>query len=855
MSVTNTETVPLKSDHHITWRQVSVGQGGSCKALAYHPFDPDIMICSNDMGGSFRTTDAGSTWTSICSSDGDFYQPRQFEECVFSRKNPDIAYIAAGVRGLHRSCDAGNSWKLQKNSIEHGIVSSAIGIDPDDPETIYVGTGNKWVDTLSYLSDLRRVPGGVFFSTDGGTTFEKRSNGIHPKAVVRKIIIDPFWGSKECRRVFAATSHGLYRSEDSGESWKELTASLPHGRCMDLAISFSKQAESYVLFLVLRTLLEGDRRTGSLKGGIFRSDDQGDSWTEINNNLYLDFTALPYNEISSSIIKNVKEYAFKLEMRRTYEEEDQRHYEQYGRYRETRERMIFVPDDNEEYKNSEEVQDGGLFPFHANVLQNFVKVMPVPDNPEVIYLCVNHAQCSCMPYGMWKSTNGGERWEFITRKMDGWNDPLWQGADIATETKENMNVCPLWEWIYTDFRQQMANLGPVGDFSVRCSACYDETKLAFSTVRAVYLTRDGGESWDDPSTVALGDGTFRGAGNSNVTLTGITMHPTKADSIYLLGNDEPIWLTEDSGETLRNFGEFGNCTALEFSPRDPAVFYASRTRGFNHIGHILRYESSANKSGATYTVLARPFKTACISGIQIWDSEESIFVSGVSYARDFKNYCFGAAGAGVAFSEDGGISFTSVNIGLPDGLNVAALATGGALYAAVRLMQSGDMRSPGGLYRLEKNGMRWRCVTPPEVENVFSVATHPLDPDFLVLSNCVASAQYDAGGVYQSRDAGKTWQLILNAPYCVCAAVHPENPEVIVAVVEACNRMNYAHSEFDKTKNSGVFMTLDGGESWTKENSGLDLLWIKDIKFHPLKHDEVWCASYGTGAYCGKLRT
>ena len=199
---------------------------------------------------------------------------------------------------------------------------------------------------------------------------------------------------------------------------------------------------------------------------------------------------------------------------------------------------------------------------------------------------------------------------------------------------------------------------------MRCAACFDETQLAFSTVRAVYVTRNGGESWDDPSTVTLDDGTFRGTGNSNVTLTGVVMHPEKTDSIYLLGNDEPIWLTEDAGKTLRTFAEFGNCTALEFSPRDPNVFYASRTRGFNHVGHLLKYERSEDSRKTPYTVLARPFENADVSGIQIRGDENTLFVSGVSSARDFKNYLFRDLGGGVAFSADGGISFASVNAGL-----------------------------------------------------------------------------------------------------------------------------------------------------------------------------------------------
>ena len=130
----------------------------------------------------------------------------------------DIIYAGFALGGVFKTENAGQSWK----PIFDDQVFSAIGdiaIDPNDSNTIYVGTGDPNISGFPSIGD------GVYKSEDAGDTWTHI--GLTEQRIISEIIVDP----RNSDRIFAATmglpfernnERGLYRSDDQGNTWKQV---------------------------------------------------------------------------------------------------------------------------------------------------------------------------------------------------------------------------------------------------------------------------------------------------------------------------------------------------------------------------------------------------------------------------------------------------------------------------------------------------------------------------------------------------------------------------------------------------------------------------------------------------------
>ena len=111
----------------------------------------------------------------------------------------------ANARGLYESTDGGRSWQRLTGAPDTDV--DAIALDPQNPETVYIGTPG----------------GGVFKSTDGGTSWQPTNLGVEPTVGVTALAIDP----ARPTTLYAATGgRGVFRSTDSGKSWQPFNAGL-----------------------------------------------------------------------------------------------------------------------------------------------------------------------------------------------------------------------------------------------------------------------------------------------------------------------------------------------------------------------------------------------------------------------------------------------------------------------------------------------------------------------------------------------------------------------------------------------------------------------------------------------------
>ncbi|MFT6126085.1 MAG: photosystem II stability/assembly factor-like uncharacterized protein [Polaribacter sp.] len=236
-------------------------------------------------GGIFKTTDAGTNWTPIF----DEQEMLSIGDMEISKNDTDIIWVGTGEvnagggslaydgNGMYKSADAGLTWEA-KGLLNVGSIGKVL-IDPNDDNTIFVGA----MGPLFRKDDNR----GVYRSTDGGTTWEQRllvsdSTGIIDMAIHPTngdIVYAASWERirRPNNRQYGGETSRIYRSQNGGDTWSELTNGLPSNENDKGRISIDiSQSNPNVLYAFYTD------KVGNVEG-TFRTSDGGDTWVGVNS--------------------------------------------------------------------------------------------------------------------------------------------------------------------------------------------------------------------------------------------------------------------------------------------------------------------------------------------------------------------------------------------------------------------------------------------------------------------------------------------------------------------------------------------------------------------------------------------
>jgi photosystem II stability/assembly factor-like uncharacterized protein len=286
-------------------------RGGRVAAATGVPGRPNEFYFGAVNGGVWKTIDAGRVWLPVFDSQN----TSSIGAITVAPSAPDVVYVGSGEsslrdsvgfgNGMYKSTDAGRTWAhIGLDDTQH---IGKIAVDPHNPSVLFVAA----IGPLYAASPAR----GVFRSRDGGSSWQKVLGDDNVGAV--EVVIDPknprvvYAGLWNTRRppwfTYAPTNGpggGIFKSTDGGSTWHQLTKGLPPSGIGRTGIAIAPSNPNRVYAVVDCLLPEATpavepplgtpvatpqpTRPGApaqipQQGGFFRSDDAGATWTRLSS--------------------------------------------------------------------------------------------------------------------------------------------------------------------------------------------------------------------------------------------------------------------------------------------------------------------------------------------------------------------------------------------------------------------------------------------------------------------------------------------------------------------------------------------------------------------------------------------
>jgi photosystem II stability/assembly factor-like uncharacterized protein len=263
----------------LSYRLVGPSRGGRVTTVTGVPSQPRTFYMGVASGGVFRTTDGGGSWEPI--TDGKI-PLGSVGSIAVAETDPNIIYVGTGSdgvrsnvstgRGVYKTTDGGKTWSFA--GLYNAGQIGAVRIHPSDPNTVWVAT---YGDLFKPSHDR-----GVFKTTDGGKTW-KNTLFVSDSTGAMDVELMPgnpsvvyAWMNRIERKPWTIISGsregGFYKSTNGGDSFTRVMTGLP-GELIgkgNLAVSAANPQRIYALV---------EAKPG---GGLYRSDDAGQSWNQVN---------------------------------------------------------------------------------------------------------------------------------------------------------------------------------------------------------------------------------------------------------------------------------------------------------------------------------------------------------------------------------------------------------------------------------------------------------------------------------------------------------------------------------------------------------------------------------------------
>ena len=272
-------TVYTSSDKGKTWQKLNEDLTFTTiwghSQLQIDPNNKNTIYAGSWGGGTFKTENGGQDWTLL--DENQTFSPT----CLsISQKDPKVIYACDRTAPkIHKSTDGGKTWTDYYDFGKDFMLTSAVAIDPDDPDIIYAAA---FLPPMAHLGSLVKITNGQAVPIGKDL----------PRSVI-EIEID----SHNKNIIYATTHiHGVYKSEDGGNNWEKLDDKengLPRTGFYDIdvdpvnnnilyATALCGALPDYMMPPKMIQLLSGFKNIDpNAKCGVYKSTDQGKNWNLI----------------------------------------------------------------------------------------------------------------------------------------------------------------------------------------------------------------------------------------------------------------------------------------------------------------------------------------------------------------------------------------------------------------------------------------------------------------------------------------------------------------------------------------------------------------------------------------------
>ncbi|MBV7270116.1 VPS10 domain-containing protein [Winogradskyella luteola] len=583
----------------LEYRLLGPFRGGRSAAVTGIPNQPNLYYFGSTGGGIWKTTNGGRQWENI--SDG--YFGGSIGSIAVSKSDPNVIYVGGGEKtvrgnvssgyGIWKSVDAGKTW------LELGLKNSRhvprIAIHPTNHNIVYAGVmGNIYKPTEER---------GVYKSTDGGKTWKKTLFSNKYAGVV-DLIMDPtnpriLYAStwRVQRTPYSLSSGGegsaLWKSTDSGETWAEISTQkgFPEGILGIIGVTVSPVNNQRVWAIV----------ENKDKGGLYRSEDGGETWAQVNSERKLRQRAWYYTRVYADTEDVDKVYVLNVRYHKstdggkTFSTHNAPHGDHHDLWiaPENPNRMIIGGDGG-----AQVTYDGGetWSTYHNQPTSQFYRVTTDNAFPYRIYVAQQDNSTIRIPHRTdgwsigeddWESTAGGESAHIAIDPED--NDIVYGGSYDGFLTRVNhktgtVRAINVWPDNPMGHGAEGMKYRFQWNFPIIFSKHNPNRLYTFS--QHVHVTENEGQSWkiispdltrNDPEKLKSSGGPIT-QDNTSVeyycTIFAAQESSLKEGLLWVGSDDGLIHVTQDAGKTWNNVTPKGMPEWMMINSIEPSAFDA-----------------------------------------------------------------------------------------------------------------------------------------------------------------------------------------------------------------------------------------------------------------------------------------
>lgn len=828
---TKLHTADVPSYPSMTWQQFGPGMSGNNKSAFWHPTEAQTLYIAPNMGNCYISEDAGHTYDTMLAYDAPGYKtglrgPITISSMDFSRQDAAFGFCTdEKSNGIFVTYDKGRSWENPAHMLKifDNHYLSSVTVDPTNDDIWYVGAGK-----MSYLGRIlftQAKPHGtytdsnsqklVWRTNDGGATWKVINSGMHSKAEVQSIIVDPVHSEK----VYMSTNYGFYTSDNHGDTWTKRTIEKTDDVVRSMVMHHKEGSEDITLYTLCSVEWEVDGESIKDKsGGVFRSTDRGRTWENINGDLALDMSHFQTNySVKNSYYNPVSHY--------------------FGITKE------------------EAMQSYPKLP--KSLTQRYTQISVDPNDKNNLYLINMYSNASrnnFMPGQMWRSEDGGQHWYVCFRNGKNWDTgediDFWSARNNPLGT--NITIQYMHDWVARDaYDRKSCNFAKF--------SC-DGKVLHAQMAKISFMSYDKGKTWVDIDDVNVEEGseTYVGAGNSNLPGHGFYQHPDVKNKVFCCGGENSLWITAEGGDEIRNgalaatsnniLGTESSLSCYAIHPTNTDYHYAMFFRQASK-GKLMR-STDGGVNWHEHGIAVPYWDIASYSG------DQSVHQLGLTFCPSNPDHMYfvvpkntlhmeyvgnSVTAFGVHYSSDGGATWEEMNDGLPNKPDASSICFDPEdpthVYCTVQY-------EDGGLYETYVGQKTWTKVASPTIHigDMGATDLHFSRDGKAYLATGGRRADADQGGLFVSTDGLKNWTKIFDYPWVQRVETARYNNNIILISCLAPNNI-------DK-RNAGMYLSRDAGKSWVKINQGNGQSdRVNDIAIDNCYKGRYYASTYGSGWY------